>query len=87
MRPILDNLQVPATIPVLKRGAGLFHATKQASLVPILRDGILPMGRAASMYSLFYHMDEAGRNVGMQRFKSDEWDCVVVIDVELLEKH
>eukprot|EP00974_Lingulodinium_polyedra_P056184 5403875-Lingulodinium_polyedra.AAC.1 len=32
-------------------------------------------------------MDEAGRNVGAQRFKSDEWDCVVVIDVELLEKH
>eukprot|EP00974_Lingulodinium_polyedra_P023618 2282681-Lingulodinium_polyedra.AAC.1 len=24
MRPILDNLQVPASIPVLKRGAGLF---------------------------------------------------------------
>eukprot|EP00974_Lingulodinium_polyedra_P062124 5998801-Lingulodinium_polyedra.AAC.1 len=45
------------------------------------------MGRAASMYSLFYHMDESGHQVGMQRFKSDEWDCIIVIDVELLAEN
>eukprot|EP00974_Lingulodinium_polyedra_P048689 4675953-Lingulodinium_polyedra.AAC.1 len=45
------------------------------------------MGRAASMYSLFYHVDEGGRHVGMQRFKSNEWDCVIVIDVDLLVKN
>eukprot|EP00974_Lingulodinium_polyedra_P031440 3025659-Lingulodinium_polyedra.AAC.1 len=32
-------------------------------------------------------MDESGRQVGMQRFKSDEWDCIIVIDVDLLAEN
>eukprot|EP00974_Lingulodinium_polyedra_P082163 7955153-Lingulodinium_polyedra.AAC.1 len=32
-------------------------------------------------------MDESGRHVGMQRFKADEWDCVIVIAVDLLENN
>eukprot|EP00974_Lingulodinium_polyedra_P078481 7600568-Lingulodinium_polyedra.AAC.1 len=32
-------------------------------------------------------MDESGRQVGMQRFKSDEWGCIIVIDVDLLAEN
>eukprot|EP00974_Lingulodinium_polyedra_P096987 9400522-Lingulodinium_polyedra.AAC.1 len=66
MRPILDNLQVPLTQQILDSAAGLFHATKVSALKPIFQTGILPMGRVASMFSIFYHLDENCRNVGMQ---------------------
>eukprot|EP00974_Lingulodinium_polyedra_P109063 10553894-Lingulodinium_polyedra.AAC.1 len=62
---------------MLESGVGLFHATKIAALKPILQYGILPMGRAASMCSTLYHLDESSRNVGVQRLKSEEWECVV----------
>eukprot|EP00974_Lingulodinium_polyedra_P029842 2874612-Lingulodinium_polyedra.AAC.1 len=62
---------------MLESGAGLFHATKIAALKPILQNGILPMGRAGSMYSTFYHLHESGRGLGTQRFKSEEWECIV----------
>eukprot|EP00974_Lingulodinium_polyedra_P003441 325131-Lingulodinium_polyedra.AAC.1 len=32
-------------------------------------------------------MDESGRQVGMQRFKSTEWGCIIVVDVELLAEY
>eukprot|EP00974_Lingulodinium_polyedra_P000726 68954-Lingulodinium_polyedra.AAC.1 len=51
-----------------------------------MQNGILPMGRAASMFSSFYHLDENCRNVVMQRSKPTEWDCIIVVAPELLVK-
>ena len=50
-------------------------------MMPILRDGILKMGRAASMFSMFHHLDTP-RAKDLQRFQSN---CDIIISVRSQE--
>ena len=75
---ILPNVQANAKEDILAAGAGLFHATSRVVLPNILREGIKPMGRAASMYSMFHHMD-TNRARGLQRCGSNECNIITSI--------
>ena len=66
----MNNVQPSAYQDLLDAGAGLFHATELRCRLPILRDGVLKMSRAASMFSMFHHMDTP-RAKNLQRFGSD----------------
>ena len=81
---VISNVQRRAYQDLLDAGAGLFHATQLKCLMPILRDGILPMGRAASMFSMFHHQDTQ-RSRNLQRFNS-EHEIIISIRSEEITK-
>ena len=83
-RSIMSNVQPRAFQDVLDAGAGLFHATSIRNLMPILRDGVLKMGRAASMWSMYRHLDTL-RAKGMQRFDS-QYDIIISLRTEGITK-
>ena len=73
----MECVQRRAYADLLNAGSGLFHATKLENMEAILRDGILKMGRAASMFSMFHHLDPR-RSRGLQRFGS-AYDIIISI--------
>ena len=56
---VMGCVQPRAYQDLLDVGSGLFHATTMRCLLPILRDGILKMGRAASMFSMLIILTNA----------------------------
>ena len=83
---ILPNAQANSKEDILAAGAGLFHATSRVVLPNILREGIKPMGRAASMYSMFHHMD-TNRARGLQRCGSNECNIIISIRTDVIIQH
>ena len=82
---VMNNVQPRAYQDLLDAGAGLFHATELRCLLPILRDGILKMNRAASMFSMFHHLDTQ-RAQGLQRCDSN-YDLIISIRSQEITKY
>ena len=81
-KSVLANVQPNVTQDLLDAGSGVYHATKLCFLTGILKDGVCRMTRAASMYSMFSHLDKK-RNFGMQRFDS-KYEIIISIKSRVL---
>ena len=87
MKPILANLQVTMPVSIYPHIGGLFHATRREAIPHIMRQGILPMGRVGSMYSVFHHLDPHDRCRSMQRYKSESWNVIISLDLDRVKRH